>query len=123
MAKYELIVGYSSWTLPEQWQIDDLAEAGPDEPITLSMAPFLPEIGVAWSEKVLRGAITRGELPAERVGRSIYVTRRGIAAWREQCRVAPKARKIQKIEPRDAGKSAVARASAMSALNALKGKR
>ncbi|WP_024351061.1 hypothetical protein [Aurantimonas coralicida] len=87
MARFELIVGIEK--LPNLQDIADLEDAGLDEPVKLAMAPYLPEIGMAWSEKVLRGAINRGELPAERIGRTIFVTRRGIIEWRNTCRVRP----------------------------------
>jgi len=90
MARFELIVGIEK--LPNLQDIADLEDAGLDEPVKLAMAPYLPEIGMAWSEKVLRGAIIRGELPAEKVGRAIFVTRRGIMEWRNACRVQPNPR-------------------------------
>ncbi|MEX6508437.1 hypothetical protein [Jiella sp. M17.18] len=85
MSRFQFIVG--TVTLPNFQDVEDLEEAGPDEPIKLALAPYLPEIGLSWSEKVLRGAINRGDLPAEKIGRAIFVTRRGIREWRERCQL------------------------------------
>ena len=87
MPRFQLIVEEFSFFLPAESDLANLEMAGEDEPIPLKLAMFLPTISPDWSEKVLRGAIDRGDLQAERIGRKIYVTKRAIAAWRESCRV------------------------------------
>lgn len=107
----------------ETTRLPDLTETHPDAPLRIADAVFLPELGLAWSEQVLRGAIERGDLPAERVGRAIFVTRRGIEDWRARCRLTPAERSSRPIIQRDVTKASASRAAARSALDALRGKR
>ena len=121
MNRFEFIVGIE--TLMPQHIIDELEEAGPDEPIPLAHAPYLPEIFQVWSEKTLRNAISRGDLRGEMIGRKIFVTRRAIAEWRDRATVRPKDRITVPESARADPKAAASRAAAMSALAALKVKR
>lgn len=107
----------------ETTRLPDLTETHPLAPLRIGDAVFLPELGLAWSERVLRGAIERGDLAAERVGRSIFVTRRGIEEWRERCRLTPAKIALNPAIRRDDGKASISRAAARSALDALRGKR
>lgn len=102
--------------------IPDLSDVHPLAPLRIADAVFLPELDLAWSERVLRAAIERGDLPAERVGRSIFVTRRGIEEWRERCRLPPAKRASRPAIHRDDGKASASRAAARTALDALRGK-
>ena len=106
----------------ETTPILDLSDVHPLAPLRIADAVFLPELGLAWSEGVLRGAIERGDLPAERVGRSIFVTRRGIEEWRERCRVTPAKGALRPNTRRDDTIASASRAAARSALDALRGK-
>ena len=87
MPTFQLIVETLHLKIPPASDLIGLEDAGPDEPVRLVVAPYLPEIGGAWSDKVLRNAIARGDLEAEKIGRTIYVTRRGIADWRRRCAI------------------------------------
>ena len=104
-------------------RIPDLSDVDPREPLRIADAVFLPELGLAWSERVLRGAIERGDLPAERVGRSIFVTREGIQEWRCRCRLTPAERSSRPSPRQDDAKTMASWAAARSALDALRGKR
>ena len=107
----------------ETTPILDLSDVHPLAPLRITDAVFLPELDLAWSERVLRAAIERGDLAAERVGRSIFVTRQGIKEWRERSRLTPAKRALHPAIRRDDGKASVSRAAARSALDALRGKR
>lgn len=107
----------------ETTPIPDLSDVHPHAPLRISDAVFLPELDLAWSERVLRAAIERGDLAAERVGRSIFVTRRDIEEWRERCRLTPADRTSRPAMRRDDGKASASRAAARSALDALRGNR
>ena len=107
--------------LVETTRLPDLSDTHPDAPLRIAEAIFLPELDLAWSERVLRGAIERGDLVAERVGRSIFVTRRGIEEWRERCRLTPSKRASRPAIHRDDAKASASRAAAKSALESLRG--
>ena len=106
----------------ETTRLPDLTETHPHAPLRIAEAVFLPELDLAWSERVLRAAIERGDLVAERVGRSIFVTRRGIEEWRERCRLTPAKGALRPNTRRDDTIASASRAAARSALDALRGK-
>jgi len=107
----------------ETIHIPHLADVHPLAPLRIADAVFLPELDLAWSERVLRAAIERGDLSAERVGRSIFVTRQGIEEWRSRCRLSPAERSSRPAIRRDDTKASASRAAARSALESLRGKR
>ncbi|SMC32724.1 hypothetical protein SAMN06297251_10177 [Fulvimarina manganoxydans] len=109
---YRLVV--ETMTLP------DLSNAMPDEPLRLSEAVWLPSLGRRISEKIFRTAIANGDLRAERLGRTLYVTPAAIAEWRENAAVTPAERSRAPEPRRDDGRAAASRAKARSALAALK---
>ncbi len=99
-------------------------ETHPDAPLPLADAVLLPELGGQVPLKTLRAAIAAGALEAEMHGRSIRVTRAGIARWREGCRIKPKASTAaprpvrRKPAPLPATSSTLAARAAIEALRA-----
>jgi excisionase family DNA binding protein len=59
--------------------LPDVAEPIAAEPVAYTIASLAADLGV--SEKVVRGAITRGELPAQRRGRRYLIDPDAARAW------------------------------------------
>jgi len=83
-----------------------------DEPMPLSSYPE--------SARVLRAAIKRGELPADRVGRDLCVRPSARAAWLETRRVRPGERPAKRIALSPAER-AIERARLSGALRIVSG--
>ena len=71
----------------DRFEIPLLSDLHPEAPVCLEEATWLPELGGAFTYKQLWSAVRNGTLPAERHGRTLFVTRAGIAQWRDSCRV------------------------------------